>query len=65
MSEFKPVSQPGPDDNQLVDWITPNGDQVSGGKFVAGLWFLPPDHSVYCYCQPISWRPAMEAKPDA
>ena len=60
MSEFKPVSQSVPADNQLVDWIAPVGDQVSGGKYCNGLWFLPPNHNVYCYYTPTSWRPAVE-----
>ncbi len=57
MSEFTPVSQYHPEDNQLVDWIDPAGQQVSGGKYYRGLWFLPPDHGMYCYYTPISCRP--------
>ncbi len=60
MSEFKPVSQRSPEDNQLVDWIAPDGQQVSGGKYSKGLWFLPPDHTAYCYYEPVSWRPAQQ-----
>ena len=60
MSEFTPVSQSAPGDNQLVDWIAPAGEQVSGGKYRKGLWFLPPDHAVYCYYEPVSWRPAQQ-----
>lgn len=60
MSEFKPVSQDLPENNQVVDWVTSTGDEVSGGKFYEGLWFLPPDHRIYCYYKPISWRPAEE-----
>jgi hypothetical protein len=58
MSEFRALTQHAPEDNQPVDWITPAGDQVLGGKYCGGLWFLPPDHAAYCYYEPISWRPA-------
>lgn len=48
-----------PERGQLVDWITPGGEQVDGGKFHGGMvWFLPPDHLVYVYYRPVKWRPA-------
>ena len=56
-SEWTPLHQASPEEGALVDWITPSGDTVSGGKKGPGqLWFLPPDHSAYCYYKPICWR---------
>jgi hypothetical protein len=47
-----------PEEGQKVDWITGDGQQVDGGRYVRGLWFLPPDHSMYAYYVPTLWRPA-------
>lgn len=57
--DFRPLTNSDkPEDGQFVDWITPRGSQVNGGKFHNGLWFLPPEHSAYAYYAPIAWRPA-------
>jgi hypothetical protein len=53
-----PVGKWPPADNQRVDWITPSGDVVKGGRYCSRLWFLPPKHDCYCYYQPTYWRPA-------
>lgn len=40
-----------------VDWITPSGDQINGGKFSGGaIWLLPPRHEMYVYYTPERWR---------
>ena len=61
MNDFIPTRDKLPAKGTLVDWIAPSGDQVNGGKYDR-LWFLPSDHTVYCYYVPIAWRPA--AKPE-
>lgn len=44
-----------PEHGRLVDWIAPSGEQVDGGRY-DGMWFLPPDHGMYCYYTPTYWR---------
>ena len=39
----------------VVDWITPNGEQVNGGKYNR-MWFLPSDWAMYAYYTPTYWR---------
>ena len=56
-ADFFPTSECTPFENATVDWITPSGVQVNGGKKGPGkIWFLPPEWKVYCYYEPIAWR---------
>lgn len=57
---WTPTSAALPNPNQVVDWIAPDGEQVNGGMYGSQLWFLPPEHSVYCYYTPTYWRPAVK-----
>ncbi len=62
MSNWKLPSEVLPADGDLVDWIAPGGQEVIGGKKGPGqLWFLPPDHGVYCYYEPVFWRESGES----
>ncbi len=56
-TEWKSPKAETPDEGTIVDWIAPGGDQIAGGQKGPGqLWFLPPDHKVYCYYEPAFWR---------
>ena len=45
-----------PERGQCIDWIGPMGEQVNGGDFFQGVWFLPSGE-IYAYYTPTFWRP--------
>jgi hypothetical protein len=50
-----------PEAGQMVDWISPGGQQVNGGRFTGGaIWMLPDGH-LYVYYMPTLWRVSARA----
>ncbi len=51
-----------PNEGELVDWISPYGNEVTGGKKAPGnQWFLPPCHNMCCLYEPVFWRRSDES----
>jgi hypothetical protein len=48
-----------PEHGQRVDWMAPSGEQVDGGRFDRGMWFLPGG-GMYVYYTPSFWRESKE-----
>lgn len=64
MTDFISTKKFLPQEGEVVDWISPCGNQVNGGvKGPRKLWLLPPDWAVYCYYEPIAWRPHKSKEP--
>lgn len=60
MQNWIPTKDKVPEKGQNVDWISPGGEQVNGGRFEGGLiWFLPGG-DMYVYYTPTYWRPAQK-----
>jgi hypothetical protein len=55
LTEWTPVADERPAENQHVEVITPGGDQRDL-IYANNLWWLP-DKSMYCYFTPTFWRP--------
>lgn len=47
-----------PEPNQTVDWISPGGERVLGGKYAGGAVWFPPGSEMYVYYTPMFWRPS-------
>lgn len=58
MSDWIATKTQMPAPNQAVDWISPSGQQVNGGRYVGGVIWYPPDGDMYIYYLPTFWRPA-------
>ena len=51
------LAQKLPEHGQKIDWIAPDGTEVTGGQFL-GVWMLP--EGMYVYYTPAFWRPHQE-----
>jgi hypothetical protein len=61
--KWTPTAERTPEPGQRVDWISPGGEQVNGGRFQGGaIWFLPGD-DMYVYYLPKFWRPTKATNP--
>ncbi len=54
MSKWIPTPSRLPEQNKALVWISPSGEEVSGGWRESRLWFLPD--GVYVYYEPVFWR---------
>ena len=57
MSEWTPTERQRPVRDQLVEWISPDGQQVRG-RFCGGAIWFPEGGQVYVYYTPAFWRPS-------
>lgn len=59
MADWTPIDGDVPPEGELLDVITPSGDQRQL-IYESGLWFLP-DRSMYVYFVPAFWRRLLPA----